>query len=452
MFTNNFYAMIANLCTLGLFPSGSGNDFNDLGNPLVNVLGEQSLNYRLFFRDQKYENEAYKDWPFQPAGGIGTRTGRPGIVIGSGARIPQVTDFCLENEIRSEFREPYPGAHSLYAEEATSVRSEKNNSLIYESVVTVENRGTETETIREIGYLAAHQTSTFCRSNLFLIDRTLLREPVVIQPGETKKILYVRKAEKPALGEKNGVKLVPFERGSEEEIAAMIDAAHAGIIDLQSDGKWQVGDRRKINLGAFTSYADGQYPEYEHWIMISNFGERYNNGAVLEFDFVTCPLCTRMHSNNFSKIGYKDTDIAKHELPAVASALPDWMRSRLVPFSILCQSHEEDSRETELVDGNLLALRSASELSFDIPNPCVFEGDTPAAFRYTGNINHFNVDYLGRINLVESWTRSFDNSASGRNVYYLLEPEYMGGFSIDFQASDKYNSIKKQWIAPFGCL
>ena len=65
---------------------------------------------------------------------------------------------------------------------------------------------------------------------------------------ETADIIY---AQKIAGGGGGGVTIVPWSTGTDEEIAAMIAAAHAGKINLQTDGGWAVGDVRSITVGAF---------------------------------------------------------------------------------------------------------------------------------------------------------------------------------------------------------
>ena len=81
------------------------------------------------------------------------------------------------------------------------------------------------------------------------------------------------------------VNIVPFATGTDEEIAAMIDAAHNGYIDLQQDGEWAVGDTRTIQVSAFTGGGNVSHPQQEIEIVITSFDEYMSCGNLFQFDF-----------------------------------------------------------------------------------------------------------------------------------------------------------------------
>lgn len=61
----------------------------------------------------------------------------------------------------------------------------KEIKTVYSKIIS--NVGTEDITIREIGLFVGFSNSL---NDVFLFDRTVLKEPVIIKPGETKTIQY----------------------------------------------------------------------------------------------------------------------------------------------------------------------------------------------------------------------------------------------------------------------
>ena len=91
-----------------------------------------------------------------------------GIVFGSGTTPPQKTDYKIENHIADGL---------TYSNNNTS---ETNNVVNW--VQTVQNTSSEPITISEVGLFSANGPTTLC----VLLTRTVLDNPVVLQPNEVK--------------------------------------------------------------------------------------------------------------------------------------------------------------------------------------------------------------------------------------------------------------------------
>lgn len=91
-----------------------------------------------------------------------------GMVFGSGTTPPQKTDYKIENHIDSGL---------TYSNNNTS---EVNNIVNW--IQTVQNTSSEPITISEVGLFSAASPSNIC----VLLTRTVLDNPVVLQPNDIK--------------------------------------------------------------------------------------------------------------------------------------------------------------------------------------------------------------------------------------------------------------------------
>lgn len=91
-----------------------------------------------------------------------------GIVFGSGTTPPQKTDYKIENHIADGL---------TYSNNSTS---ETNNVANW--VQTVQNTSSEPITISEVGLFSANGKEYLC----ILLTRTVLDNPVVLQPNDVK--------------------------------------------------------------------------------------------------------------------------------------------------------------------------------------------------------------------------------------------------------------------------
>ena len=115
------------------------------------------------------------------------------------------------------------------------------------------------------------------------------------------------------------LQLVPWSSGTDDQIVAMIQAAHNGDIDLQTDGGWAVGDMRTITVDAFSAWGY-DFPQQDIDIVISEFGDYNNCGSVMQFDFkTTLPTMVPMSksSNNRAIEGYGRSGIKTAVMPAI---------------------------------------------------------------------------------------------------------------------------------------
>lgn len=232
--------------------------------------------------------------------------------------------------------------------------------------------------------------------------------------------------------------IVSWASGTDEEIGAMIDAAHAGVIDLQQDGGWAVGNVRTITVGAFTGGGGVNNPEKNVEIVITSFDEYMSCGNVLQFDFKTSTYNgMRINTSNTNEDGYGRSEMKLTTLPAIVNALPSWLKNRLIEFSVLV-SAGNNSSTIETVTGNKLALRSEIE---------VF-GSTQ--YSYPGEGTH--VAYYAAAN-----ARKKPNQINGNNQSWWQRSP--GNTNVNSWGSVTNTGIQGTGspasalrVAPFGCL
>lgn len=146
MLLNNFMATIYNRLTL---VSTSNETYEKLGQTSYSIKSVPSTYYNF-------------------SGGSNYNPGARGIVFGSGTTPPQKTDYKIENHIADGL---------IYSNNNTS---ETNNVVNW--VQTVQNTSSEPITISEVGLFSAWDSNKLC----VLLTRTVLDNPVVLQPNEVK--------------------------------------------------------------------------------------------------------------------------------------------------------------------------------------------------------------------------------------------------------------------------
>lgn len=238
--------------------------------------------------------------------------------------------------------------------------------------------------------------------------------------------------------------IVSWADGTDDEIAAMIDAARAGTIDLQTDGGWAVGDVRTIKISAFSAESTTSYAEQSIDIAISSFEDYNECGCIMQFDFCTLLTAshtdsdykgTRMNSSNTNSGGYGATEMYKTTLPALVEALPSWLKERLIEFSVLASAGSQSST-INTVTGNLLALRSEVEIF----------GKTTYSKSGEGSQIPYYTTSANRIKKRDGaaggwWERS---PRGGTGTYFC---------SVTSDGSAYYGSASgTSGVAPFGCL
>lgn len=235
------------------------------------------------------------------------------------------------------------------------------------------------------------------------------------------------------------VEIVPFASGTDAQIAAMIDAAQAGAIDLQQDGEWAVGDTRTISISAFTGGGNVSHAAQSIDIVITSFDEYMNCGNVLQFDFKD-ELATGNHMNNSNTNvgGYGQSEMKTTTLPALVEALPDWLKNRLIEFSVLA-SEGNQSSTIETVTGNKLALRSEIEIFGTTTYSKAGEG---TAIPYYSQTQANRVKKRGHSGSANNW---WERSPYGSGSSHFCCVSSNGN-------ANWYTASNTFGVAPFGCL
>lgn len=296
-----------------------------------------------------------------------------GISFGSGTTAPSEDDWNLSRHINSGISASVT-AKSAYGE---------NGDTCLKYSITVTNTQSSDITLAEIGYkqpvrAAPFPNATNQEDRVVLLDRTLIEPAITLEPGSATVIDYVlRSFTEPRTV--NGVKIVSWQHGSNEEVAAMIDAARVGTIDLRTDGGWKVGDMRTVSIASFVDGRGETHGSASVDLVITSFDEYNGCGNLMQLDFFeSLPTMTRMNPSNSNQGGYGLSEMRTVTLPALANAMPEWLTSRMLTF-IVTSSAGGNSSEIETVGGNRLALRSEVEIFGTTPGS--FEGEgSPVAW------------------------------------------------------------------------
>jgi len=365
-----------------------------------------------------------------------------GVCFGSGGDAENEEDYNLVNQITS-------GLSVLLVSRNSGIEDGCPTLTFTFSIV---NTSLETIVIREVGY----KCSILCAdtpgriqndARVVMFDRTLLETPLVILPSDSATLIYTIKTLPFKPKTVNGVKIVPFEYGTDEEIGAIIDAAQAGTIDLQADAGWRVGDMRKISIGAFMAGGDITEPNQDIDIVISSFEEYNGCGNVMQFDFYESLSATvRMHGVAMEVNNYGDSEMCTVTLPALVEELPDWLKDRLITFDV--------ETVEGAVAGNKLALRSGYEVLGDsytyngsaLSNLKLNEGE-PQIDWYRRLIPQSGiakrVGYNGN-GSASWWLRSTGDNKQKFQTPYVIgsNPPYL----------NTYSNSERLYVSPFGCL
>lgn len=429
MVTRNFKNMLEMVLTASTTQSQYA------GGQVIDVNGRSwFLNHKTYF-------------PYSIAASPTTDANAAGISIGSGDSISTLDDdnmVNLINTITSGVTLTLTG---------TTTGADSFGAPYLEYQITVTNTGSEALTIREVGYKQKLRCMRYVGDNstneevVFLLDRTALETPLVIQPGDAG-VLHYRLAVF-ADREKAGVKLVSFSFGTDEEIAAMIDAARNGTIDLQTDGGWQVGDMRRIHLDAWTGGNNVSHAATDLDIVIAEFGDYNNCGCLFQFEFFEIVTeKERMVSSSTNVGGYSATEMYTTTLPAMVEALPTWLKTRLKTFNVLVGAGDQSS-EIETVGNNKLALRSEVEVFGTSTHSAPGEGTMTARNKLGKNAaNKYRGGSFSYDNSLIWWLRSPSISSNTKFVAagFGSATGTSSAIAVDLYTSYSYG------ISPFGCI
>ena len=245
------------------------------------------------------------------------------------------------------------------------------------------------------------------------------------------------------------VTIAPWETGTDEEIAAMLDAASAGEIDLQQDGGWAVGDHRTIQVNTFTACGITN-PIENCRIEISSFDDYRSCGCLLQFDFkytisTDFPMDDKLETDG----GYGSTLMYTDILPAMTEALPTWLKTRLKTFSVMVgKGGKEGSSHfpfhlVEIVENNKLALRSVTEV-FGETEGYPVDGIQLQYYKLEGTYNNsLHKPYAWDVGTSSKW---FLRTPGGSNSYLVAQD------SLTQSNLGAVNPTSTFQVAPFGCL
>ena len=359
-----------------------------------------------------------------------------GISIGTGTAPESEDDYNLEQTITSGVNVVLTG---------TSYGAENPWFPFVKYDLTITNTGANPLVVTEVGYKQTLRTSKLIGSSkmedtVLLLDRCVLDTPVTIAPGDAGIVTYrLQTNPMPVPPSVAGIQMASFAYGTDAQIAAILDAAAAGTIDLQRDAGWKVGDQRVISIAAFTAGGNVAEPAQNVAIVITSFEEYMGCGNVMQFDFA-CMLSgkVRMNATNTTAGGYGASEMKTVTLPALVEALPGWLKTRLKTFSVLAGSGgaPASSQTVETVTDNKLALRSEAEVYGSNPQSPAGEG-TQAEYYSGGSYLRAKPQGIAG-NDTTWWMRS-----ASTNSYFLTASS--GNSNIQSASSP-------EGLAAFGCL
>lgn len=230
--------------------------------------------------------------------------------------------------------------------------------------------------------------------------------------------------------------------GTDEQVAALLDAAAAGTIDLQEDAGWRVGDVRTIRLSAFTGGGNTAYAAQDVHIVISSFAEYMSCGNVLQFDFADyLNTFQRINPNWNDAGGYGASEMYTATLPAMVEALPAWLKLRLKTFSVLASEGDPNYSTIETVTGNKLALRSEVEVTGTTEHSNPGEG---SQIPYYNTVSHRIKTFADGTQYPGQYNGWWERSSTKRNYSFCYISGDGGAYS--------HFADQPLGLAPFGCL
>lgn len=407
-------------------------------NMLSMILHAASVNHgALPLRDVNgkvcYSSHAFSCFPYAYTQAATLSKTSEGISVGTGSTAPTEDDYNLA--------EPLTAGISLTVT-SVSTGCEAPGNPYHEYHVTVVNNGSEAITVREIcdkqKVKAAQKPGSASASDtVVMLDRSLLDPALTVQPGDAG-IIHYRLVTATPQRSVNGVAIASWTWGSDEQIAAMLDAAQAGTIDLQTDGGWRVGEMRTIAIGAFTGSGNRAHAAQNVNIAISSFDDYNNCGCVMQFDFAeTLALGQQINSTPTNAGGYDSTPMYTETLPALVEALPGWLKSRLKTFSVLAGEGSRSS-SIETIGGSKLALRAEVEIFGTNVHSPPGEGAQLDYYKITGN----RMKTKSNSTTVTSWWLRSPSTQGGASFAYVNSSGALGSSA----------ATNGEGLAPFGCV
>ena len=370
-------------------------------------------------------------FPYSRASTFTTDTNAAGISVGRSTDEGSDDDYQLHDPITSGIN---------VAVTNTYVGTDTPGEPYLRYHLTITNTTDEPITIGEIGYkqnvrAVSGPGRTDYTTVTMLLDRTVLDNPITLAGRDAGVIVYKIKT---GMGYpvRGGVQMAPWALGSDEQIAAIIDAAQLGLIDLEEDAGWHVSDRRKIHISGFTTPRGTSYPEQDIELIISSFSDYNECGNVMQFDFMQAmTVLDRMNPTNSTSGGYGAMEMYEDTLPALADALPSWLKTRLIDFDV--KSWNLSGQELLVAEDNKLALRALVEINGPSNRADDAEGSWIDLYK------------------MGTWAKQKPMGYSGGSNYYWLRTPYNGSQNYIWQTNNysSYTNLTNSYgVAAFGCV
>ena len=243
------------------------------------------------------------------------------------------------------------------------------------------------------------------------------------------------------------IEIASWASGTDEQIVALLQAAHNGDIDLQQDAGWAVGDRRTISIEAFSD-GDITPPAQTRVIVISSFDNYENCGCVMQFDFedeITGYKSAGCMFDSTPIGGYNDSKIYNITLPTLVAALPTWLKNNLIEFSVKVATAPGNST-IKTVTGNKLALRSCVEVTGAA-------GSSGSGYSGEGSLIPY---YSVSEKRIKRGAMYYASQSNQKVAWYLRSPSTLDGAYLLINSSgnsDWFSMSPTQTygLSPFGC-
>lgn len=231
--------------------------------------------------------------------------------------------------------------------------------------------------------------------------------------------------------------VAPFGTISDANFVKLIQAAHEGKIDLQTKAGWSVGDKRTIQISAFTGGGDVSHAAQNIDIVISSFAGYENCGCVMQFDFAgIIAVGNRMDSVSANYRGYGGSEMYTTTLPALVEALPSYLHDLLIEFPCKASAGML-STSIVTIPGNKLALRSEIEVFGSVTYSAAGEGSQVNYYKASSKRKKTGAQNAGN----SWWLRS--PSVSDIQMFVRVSSS---GDTISGETATAYG------ISPFGCI
>lgn len=321
----------------------------------------------------------------------------------------------------------------------TLIRDINGNPAI-KYMFTITNTGSETLTIREVGYKQKVNVASSPLLNdeielICLLDRTVPETPLTIEPQDAGIVEYVLKTMSVPPRTKSGVTIASFTDATDAQFTAMITAARNGTIDLHDDCGWRVGDVRTIHMNAWTDADGTSHAAADIDIVLSSFVEYEGCGNIIQFDFMNAMGTVKMNSTNTNVGGYGSSN-GKASCALMFAAMPQYLQDLMKEFSVKASAGDQSS-QIATITGNKLAMRSEIEVFGTTSYSKAGEGVQVDLYKMTS----YRIKRNGRTgSSVIWWERSPYGSSS--NYFCCVN----SGTAISSGATGSCG------VAPFGCI